>query len=105
MFMYAELAHLQVEYVAETRRLADKTRLDTDDMLERLSRAEGDVTHLTEKITEAEASGHEAHQVLVVPVCDDSLQCRRNKLELNASSLYHCITMNDKRNMTGLAAH
>ena len=59
----------QLEFVAETRRLADRTRADTDDVLPRLTTAESNVADLMEKVAEAQARADEAHEVGKCTLC------------------------------------
>ena len=65
----AEGIDRQLDFVEETRRLADKTRADTDDVLPRLITAEANVSDLFEKVAEAQARADEAHEVGACTVC------------------------------------
>ena len=65
----AEGIEQQLEDVAEMRRLADRTRADTDDILPRLTTAESNVADLCAKVSEAQARADEAHEVGKCAVC------------------------------------
>jgi hypothetical protein len=78
----AEGIEQQLEDVAEMRRLADRTRADTDDILPRLTTAESNVADLLAKVSEAQAQADEAHEVGECAVCADAHVSNTQLLEI-----------------------